>query len=106
MTENEVALHSKLNHKHIAKMFHSTHGSNNKQILIEYVPHNLYDIIKEIGIIGEDGARHFIKQIISAVQYLHLNDIVHRDIKPENILVDDQKNIKLIDFGFATNKNI
>jgi serine/threonine protein kinase len=106
MTENEVALHSKLKHKHIAKLFHSTHGSNNKQILIEHVPHNLYDIIKKVGVVGEDIAIHFIKQISSAVQYMHQNKIVHRDLKPENILVDDDNNVKIIDFGFATDSNI
>ena len=37
-----------------------------------------------------------------AVQYLHQNNVVHRDIKPANILVDDQNNPKLIDFGIST----
>ena len=56
---------------------------------------------------GEDLARHFTKQLNSALLYLH-NDlnIVHRDLKPENILVDNQQNIKVIDFGFASNKDI
>jgi serine/threonine protein kinase len=49
-----------------------------------------------------------IRQMISAVKYLHKNKIIHRDIKPENILLDKKGNIKLAgnyffrkDFGWS-----
>lgn len=32
---------------------------------------------------------------------MHHHEVVHRDIKPENILIDNENNLKLIDFGFA-----
>lgn len=40
-------------------------------------------------------------QIISAVEYCHLKNIVHRDLKIENLLLDANMNVKLVDFGFA-----
>lgn len=40
-------------------------------------------------------------QILSAVEYCHLKNIVHRDLKSENLLLDSNMNIKLADFGFA-----
>ena len=40
-------------------------------------------------------------QIISAVEYCHLKNIVHRDLKIENLLLDSNMNVKLVDFGFA-----
>ena len=39
--------------------------------------------------------------ILSAVEYCHKNAVIHRDLKPENLLLDEQKNIKIIDFGFG-----
>ena len=40
------------------------------------------------------------------MEYIHSNGIVHRDLKPENILIDENLQIKLLDFGFATNRHI
>ncbi|KAM4826697.1 maternal embryonic leucine zipper kinase-like [Thomomys bottae] len=49
----------------------------------------------------EDEARRFLKQIISAVVYLHQNRIAHRDLKPDNILLDDHGNAKVGDLGLS-----
>lgn len=43
----------------------------------------------------------FFHQIIDGVDYLHRLGIVHRDLKPENMLLDNEKNIKIVDFGLS-----
>lgn len=64
---------------------------------------SLYHYIKKKhGLkIDETECRIIFRQLVEAVAYLHANNIVHRDLKLDNILVDEKKNIKLIDFGFS-----
>lgn len=50
---------------------------------------------------AEPQARRFFQQIIAAVEYCHSHGIVHRDLKPENLLLDDQFNVKIADFGLS-----
>ena len=49
----------------------------------------------------ERAAGRIFYQILNAVEYLHRLKIAHRDLKPENILLDEDYNVKLIDFGLA-----
>jgi serine/threonine-protein kinase len=53
------------------------------------------------GRIPYDRAVRIAEGVLKALAYIHTNGVVHRDLKPENILVDDNDNIKLIDFGIA-----
>jgi serine/threonine protein kinase len=51
---------------------------------------------------GEELSRIFFHQIVSAVEYLHLEQkIIHRDFKLENVLVDSMFNLKICDFTLA-----
>jgi len=43
---------------------------------------------------------------VSAVAFIHENGYAHRDLKPENLLLDDQQNIKLIDFGLCAKPEV
>jgi 5'-AMP-activated protein kinase, catalytic alpha subunit len=51
--------------------------------------------------LNEKEACRFFHQIIDGVDYLHKLGIVHRDLKPENMLLDKNKNIKIVDFGLS-----
>ncbi|CAJ1022413.1 putative Protein kinase domain/Protein tyrosine kinase/CAP-Gly domain containing protein [Leishmania shawi] len=53
------------------------------------------------GKLTEEKSKLYTYQIIKAVLHCHLHDIIHRDIKPENLLVSEDDNIKLTDFGLA-----
>jgi carbon catabolite-derepressing protein kinase len=49
----------------------------------------------------EHQARRFFQQLISGIEYSHRLKIVHRDLKPENVLLDDDLNVKIADFGLS-----
>ena len=65
---------------------------------------SLYGLLKrqEGRRLKEDEAKRVFKQVVEAIRYCHNRCITHRDIKLENVLLDEQNNIKTIDFGFST----
>merc|ERR1719375_131117 len=76
-------------------------------ILLEYIPGGLlFDLCQTCGGMGEDAGRYFLNQMIHVLGYMQSKNVVHRDLKLENILVDDNLNLKVADFGFATYKKI
>ncbi len=61
---------------------------------------NLSQVIRE-GNVPLAEVQRYIDQIASALDYAHLRGIIHRDLKPANILLDEERNTFLTDFGIA-----
>lgn len=53
------------------------------------------------GRLKEDVARVYFQQLISAIDFCHSRGVYHRDLKPENLLLDDDGNLKVTDFGLS-----
>ena len=65
---------------------------------------SLEDYVKKHGVLSESEAMNFIRQIASALKYMHEEEhICHYDVKPANILLDSKGNAVLIDFGISKN---
>ena len=69
--------------------------------VLEYAGGELFNYIVANGRMPEPRARKFFQQIISGIEYSHRLKIVHRDLKPENVLLDDDLNVKIADFGLS-----
>lgn len=70
-------------------------------IIMEYVKGGeLFAKIAE-GRLREDVARKYFQQLISAVDFVHSRGVVHRDLKPENLLLDENGDLKVTDFGLS-----
>ncbi|KAG9159491.1 hypothetical protein Leryth_011035 [Lithospermum erythrorhizon] len=53
------------------------------------------------GRLKEDVARNYFQQLISAIDFCHSRGVYHRDLKPENLLLDEDGNLKVTDFGLS-----
>lgn len=105
---NEQKFLTGLSHSHILKYQETYHDaviqvedgkfSEYSAIVMEYIPFgDLFGLISKKPC-SEKLARTIFRQMVSAISYLHQQDIAHLDLKPENFLVDPKQGVKLIDF--------
>ncbi|KAK6977871.1 Non-specific serine/threonine protein kinase [Favolaschia claudopus] len=101
-TLREAALSMLLHHPYICGMREMIVHQHHYYMVFEYVNGGqMLDYIIAHGRLRERVARKFARQIASALDYCHRNNVVHRDLKIENILISQTGNIKIIDFGLS-----
>ncbi|KAI9590841.1 kinase-like domain-containing protein [Syncephalis fuscata] len=98
----EVEHWRRLNHPHIVRLYELLTTETKIYLAMEYASRG--DLLLWVNKVGRPtlgDTRKWFRQTADAVAYLHRRNLVHRDLKLENILLDDQLDVKLIDFGFT-----
>jgi len=103
---NEIKIMEKTNSKYITKIIGWANTTDSIYIIMEYAPNGDLDMLirkyKELKTRPSDSViSKIIYQTACGLRDLHENKILHRDIKPSNILVFDDYNVKLADFGIS-----
>ena len=100
--ELERSILLQIDHPFIVKLVKTMKDKNYIYFLMDYIKgKELFDVIRDIGLLNKFQTQFYGASIMLAVQYLHERKFVYRDIKPENIMVLENGFIKLIDFGTA-----
>lgn len=103
----EIEIQSHLRHPHILRLYGYFHDDSRIYLILEYAPKGtLYDEMKAQpqNRFDEKRSANYIKSLASALEYLHLRDVIHRDIKPENLLLGHTGDLKIADFGWSVHE--
>ena len=100
---SEIKIHKSVHHENIVKFYHYFEDTENVYILIELCYNQtLHELLKRRRKLTELETQYYVFYIIKALQYLHNLKIIHRDLKLANIFLTENMQVKLGDFGLAT----
>ncbi len=100
----EIKLLQRLDHANIVKLYETIDTPKQLYLIMELVRgRSLYTFVrsKPGRRLAESECVRIFKQVADGIEYCHRNNVTHRDIKMENILIDENLNVKIIDFGFS-----
>ncbi|KAJ5240562.1 serine/threonine-protein kinase HAL4/sat4 [Penicillium citrinum] len=99
----EFSISSSLRHRNIVRTFDliNIYGDNICEVLEYCSGGDLHSLLAAKGPLKNEEADCFLKQLMRGVNYLHEMGIAHRDLKPENLLVTENGDLKITDFGTA-----
>lgn len=89
-------------HPHIAELIDAgVTPKGEPYLVLEYVRGKQIDEFCDERMLGVDARIKLFLDVLGAVAHAHANLVVHRDIKPSNVLVSNEGEVKLLDFGIA-----
>ncbi|MBA0568722.1 hypothetical protein Golob_006194 [Gossypium lobatum] len=99
--KREISVMRLVKHPNVVRLYEVMASKSKIYFVMEYVKGGeLFNKIAK-GKLKEDDARRYFQQLIAAVDYCHSRGVYHRDLKPENLLLDENGNLKVSDFGLS-----
>jgi serine/threonine protein kinase/Tfp pilus assembly protein PilF len=99
---NELKIAREVSHKNVCRMYDLNKNRGTYYITMEYVSGgDLKTFIRRAAPLSTARAISIAKQVCDGLAEAHSSGIVHRDLKPNNIMIDDDGNIRIMDFGIA-----
>ncbi|XP_043726006.1 CBL-interacting serine/threonine-protein kinase 11-like [Telopea speciosissima] len=99
--KREISIMRRMRHPRIVKLFEVLASKTKIYFVLEFIKGGeLFSKIAKCRL-NEDLSRRYFQQLISAVGYCHSHGVFHRDLKPENLLVDENGDLKVSDFGLS-----
>lgn len=99
--KREISVMRLVRHPNIVQLYEVMASKTKIYFVMEYVKGGeLFNKVAK-GKLKEDAARKYFQQLISAVDFCHSRGVYHRDLKPENLLLDENGNLKVSDFGLS-----
>ncbi|MGA2363077.1 MAG: protein kinase [Candidatus Aminicenantales bacterium] len=99
---NELKLARKISQRNVCRMFDLGKAEGTTFITMEFVPgEDLKKFIRKTGQLGAGRTVSIAKQVCEGLAEAHHFGVVHRDLKPQNIMVDEDGNARIMDFGIA-----
>jgi len=97
----EVDIIAALQHPHIVPVYDFGEHDGRPYLVMAYLSGGTLADLIERGPMDFEDVSHMVTQIASALDYAHSKGVIHRDFKPSNVLLDEQGNVYLSDFGLA-----
>ena len=88
----------KFNHPNISQIYDVIRDNDKIIVLEEFINGETISEYLESDLFSPDGVVKIISSLCDALDFLHSHKIIHKDIKPENVMIDNNGNVKLIDF--------
>lgn len=101
--QREITALKELNHPNLVQFFGMFELHNEMYIVTEYIPGGTVrsNIQKDKGDISWATRAKMANDVASAIAFLHSKNMIHRDIKSDNLLISENWNVKLCDFGLS-----